>query len=454
MTKNDEYFVDFKQNFNPEIFYETKVVLQTPSVTMPRIKTITSGDISTFIDIILNLNSSEITEDNIVDILIKYKKFNINLYGDETWLKLFPNRFQVSDCTSSFFVKDYYEVDQNVTRNIPQILANLSQWDMVIMHYLGLDHIGHVEGPFSKRVKPKLIEMKNVVKWIIEGLSNSSYWNSTLVIVTGDHGMSDLGGHGGATVNELTTSIMFFNQKLHRLESLDDKSPIFQSDISTSISLLTGVPIPINSVGVISFRLLSMIDELQDRSNALYSNFHHFINNDCDQFQEFVLPYKNIRAKLDQLNRICQTPIGNETCVTEINEQHLGLIKLLKEMQKVKMSKSSSFNTLYMEIGMGLLSFSLIHSVLHIFQFSNARTLHLYNIGRFFIVILVMSILFPENFCEFPIYFFIKFSIFIIGFFVFLILCRKSKALNATSCNASLSVSLVLLFCNTGVFHK
>lgn len=36
--------------------------------------------------------------------------------------------------------------------------------------YLGLDHIGHVEGPFSKLVPPKLKEMNDVVKLIHERL--------------------------------------------------------------------------------------------------------------------------------------------------------------------------------------------------------------------------------------------------------------------------------------------
>lgn len=32
---------------------------------------------------------------------------------------------------------------------------------MLILHYLGLDHIGHVEGPYSPKVPIKLQEMDN-----------------------------------------------------------------------------------------------------------------------------------------------------------------------------------------------------------------------------------------------------------------------------------------------------
>jgi len=36
----------------------------------------------------------------------------------------------------------------------------------MVLHYLGLDHIGHVEGPHSPLVRPKLQEMDHIVKRI------------------------------------------------------------------------------------------------------------------------------------------------------------------------------------------------------------------------------------------------------------------------------------------------
>ena len=89
------------------------------------------------------------------------------MYGDDTWLKLFPDTFLRVDGTSSFFVsvsccslkkciveiavlriscQDFTEVDDNVTRNIHSELQR-NDWNGMIMHYLGLDHIGHKSGP-------------------------------------------------------------------------------------------------------------------------------------------------------------------------------------------------------------------------------------------------------------------------------------------------------------------
>lgn len=38
-------------------------------------------------------------------------------YGDDTWERLFPDMFVRYEGTSSFFVADYTEVDNNVTRH-------------------------------------------------------------------------------------------------------------------------------------------------------------------------------------------------------------------------------------------------------------------------------------------------------------------------------------------------
>ena len=57
------------------------------------------------------------------------------------------------------------QVDNNVTRHLDSTLKR-DDWDVLILHYLGLDHIGHVSGPRSPLVRPKLLEMDDVLKKI------------------------------------------------------------------------------------------------------------------------------------------------------------------------------------------------------------------------------------------------------------------------------------------------
>jgi ethanolaminephosphotransferase len=42
--------------------------------------------------------------------------------------------------------QDFTEVDNNVTRHIDDELRR-DDWSTLVLHYLGLDHIGHKSGP-------------------------------------------------------------------------------------------------------------------------------------------------------------------------------------------------------------------------------------------------------------------------------------------------------------------
>jgi ethanolamine phosphate transferase 2 subunit G len=125
------------------LVYSMKAHSHPPTVTMPRLKSMTSGIMPNFIDIIMNFDSQKFKVENWIQ---KFKEENktILLYGDETWLKLFPEEFSPrSEGTTSFFVTDTEIVDSNVTRNVNKELYK-NNWDVMILHYLGLDHIGHI----------------------------------------------------------------------------------------------------------------------------------------------------------------------------------------------------------------------------------------------------------------------------------------------------------------------
>ena len=81
----------------------------SPTITMPRIKAITTGSIPSFLDVILNFAESDTTsnltyQDNWLAQLKAKKGGKLVMYGDDTWLKLFPEVFSRKEGTSSFFV--------------------------------------------------------------------------------------------------------------------------------------------------------------------------------------------------------------------------------------------------------------------------------------------------------------------------------------------------------------
>ena len=81
----------------------------SPTITMPRVKAMTTGSVPSFLDVILNFAESDTSstlahQDTWPRQLAAKPGAKLVMYGDDTWLKLFPGLFARADGTSSFFV--------------------------------------------------------------------------------------------------------------------------------------------------------------------------------------------------------------------------------------------------------------------------------------------------------------------------------------------------------------
>ncbi|XP_043281141.1 GPI ethanolamine phosphate transferase 2 [Venturia canescens] len=226
-----------------------------PTVTMPRIKAMMTGSVSSFVDIALNFGDSPILGDSF---LLQANKHGhrINFYGDDTWLKIFPKMFKRYEGTNSFFVNDFTEVDNNVTRNLA-IELEKDDWSMLILHYLGLDHIGHVHGPFGSPIKPKLKEMDEIISQIYKQIH---HWNKNglpaLFVVCGDHGMKDSGGHGGSTPEETLVPFLVIGAHCPS-KPIHEPHRISQVDVASILSVMLGTSIPASNIGSVPPVLLN-----------------------------------------------------------------------------------------------------------------------------------------------------------------------------------------------------
>lgn len=249
-----------------------------PTVTLPRLKGITTGSAPNFLDAILNVaeddTSSNLKEQDSLLNQFHNKGFKINFFGDDTWLKLFPTSFfNEYEGTNSFFVSDFEQVDLNVTRHLPYQLDHQDNWDLLILHYLGLDHIGHKGGSKSRFMAPKQREMDEVIKQIYESVGEE-----TLMVVLGDHGMNDLGNHGGSSPGETSAAMSFISKKLvkvkpskhENLKTLPIKekheeykylAEIQQIDLVPTLSMLFNMPIPKNSMGIVIKDFLPLLNQ-------------------------------------------------------------------------------------------------------------------------------------------------------------------------------------------------
>ncbi|KAK4232121.1 GPI ethanolamine phosphate transferase 2, partial [Podospora fimiseda] len=250
----------------------------SPTVTMPRLKAITTGSIPSFLDVVLNLNEGDesaslASQDTW---LVQMKRKNAGklvMYGDDTWLKLFPGTFDRADGTTSFFVSDFTEVDNNVTRHIPDELKK-DDWNTMVLHYLGLDHIGHKGGPRSPHMIPKQREMDDIVKQIYTAIETEEHLSSTLFVVCGDHGMNDAGNHGASSAGETSPALVFMSPKLKQIrtifqaplpedEDFEYYNLVEQSDTAPTLAALLGFPIPKNNLGALIPDLLPFWPEEQ-----------------------------------------------------------------------------------------------------------------------------------------------------------------------------------------------
>eukprot|EP01130_Rhizamoeba_saxonica_P015108 TRINITY_DN671_c0_g2_i2.p1 TRINITY_DN671_c0_g2~~TRINITY_DN671_c0_g2_i2.p1 ORF type:complete len:901 (-),score=93.06 TRINITY_DN671_c0_g2_i2:93-2795(-) len=261
--------------------YAYKAHAHAPTVTFPRIKAMVSGSIPAFTDFITNFMANEHSEDSIIKKLYEQGK-DMVFYGDDTWLKLFPDLFVRSEGTTSFFVSDYTEVDDNVTRNLDIELDK--DWDVMILHYLGLDHIGHSYGPDSPLMNNKMTEMDGIIQKIYDRIEHDE---STLLVVCGDHGMNQVGNHGGSTVEESTTGMVFLSPSFHSSEYV--VRDINQIDIVPTLSNLLGISIPLKNLGVIIPELFQSIINEEYYMNSLNYNAHQ-LNVLLERYGKHELP--------------------------------------------------------------------------------------------------------------------------------------------------------------------
>ncbi|KAG2176235.1 hypothetical protein INT43_005469, partial [Umbelopsis isabellina] len=256
-----------------------------PTVTLPRIKALTTGTIPSFVDAILNIAESDTSsslkyQDNWVYQLSNNGTNTINFFGDDTWMKLFPGLFSTTDGTTSFYVSDTVEVDKNVTRHVSPELER-SDWKALIFHYLGLDHIGHLGGPESPLMLDKQKEMDNVIRTIYEAVAEEDHKrrkashdvHGTLIVLCGDHGMNEAGNHGGSSESETSTAMVFMSPKYESRPTIKRKGTrqrqtfskrdrygyplIEQIDIVPTLSTLLGFPIPKNNIGKVILELFN-----------------------------------------------------------------------------------------------------------------------------------------------------------------------------------------------------
>ncbi|XP_030006067.1 GPI ethanolamine phosphate transferase 3 [Sphaeramia orbicularis] len=258
-----------------------------PTTTMQRIKGFTTGSLPTFVDVGNNFASSAILEDNLIHQLGQVGK-RVVFMGDDTWENLFPKKFYRSLPFPSFNVKDLHTVDNGILQHLYTTMVG-DEWDVLVAHFLGVDHCGHRFGPDHPAMADKLTQMDGVIRSVINRLQND-----TLLVVMGDHGMTDTGDHGGESQKETDAAIFIYSPSpmFPGPPSQGEPDVVPQTDLVPTLALLLGTPIPYSSVGQVLLPLFPPHGQKQAAAGSLSQQEALWIN--AKQVNRFLETYSSM----------------------------------------------------------------------------------------------------------------------------------------------------------------
>jgi len=285
-------------------------VADPPTVTMQRLKGLTTGGLPTFADISGSFGGASIDEDswveqlknvpwgrrhNLMDETIitgqttsgekkKLSKPQIAFVGDDTWVDLFPTQFDDCHPFPSFNTRDLDTVDNGCLKHLPRLLDGLvgrknketltnqkaargnstfSSFELIIAHFLGVDHVGHTYGPNNPHMESKLHQIDVMLSNALDVIDDAPQDSCIVALVLGDHGMTEDGNHGGGTDEEVNAGLfVHFSPGCQDDSEQDDRvngqeipgsarafDSIHQIDLVPTISFLLGLPVPYANIG-------------------------------------------------------------------------------------------------------------------------------------------------------------------------------------------------------------
>eukprot|EP00127_Corallochytrium_limacisporum_P002530 Clim_evm87s128 gene=Clim_evmTU87s128 len=228
----------------PQNATTARFIADAPTTTLQRLKALVTGSLPTFVDAGSNFSGDVIVEDNIVDVLRRHGKHVVHM-GDDTWTALFAREdFHKSFSYPSFVVKDLDTVDDGCLEHLWDEL-DIGDFDLLVCHFVGIDHCGHWHGPYHPEMERKLVQMDGIISQTIGHLKPSD-----LLLVFGDHGMTRTGDHGGESWEEVSAGFLAYSPGGLGNHVHDNRTKeLYQTDIVPTLLLSLGQPIPFSSIG-------------------------------------------------------------------------------------------------------------------------------------------------------------------------------------------------------------
>ncbi|XP_035269131.1 GPI ethanolamine phosphate transferase 1 [Anguilla anguilla] len=160
--------------------------------------------------------------------------------------------------------------------------------NVFFLHLLGIDTNGHAHRPLSRECieNTKLVDagVEEIVSVIEDFYGNDG---RTAFVFTSDHGMTNWGSHGAGHPSETLTPLVAWGAGVQTAQKVTSQSfddqflqewnlenlkrvDVNQADIAPLMSSLIGVPIPLNSVGVLPLHYLDNTELF--KAESMYAN--------------------------------------------------------------------------------------------------------------------------------------------------------------------------------------
>jgi hypothetical protein len=250
-----------------------KAYAHPPTITFAHVKSLMTGRLPHMLDAFSNLvfdqsNSNESAPSNDTytteeqekmtemvgdSLLYRMKRASkrIVVYADLLWFYMFPKKYYFegrSENLDTFYILNTDTVDTNITRHLPNEFKN-QDFDMLLLHFMGLDHVGHVQGIQmlnSVQFQEKALQLDRVLSEIYANITDD-----TLLLLCSDHGMNNKAQHGSGAKSETESFFAFINKQYNTSthQSYLNTHTVNQIDIVPTMAMLMGIEIPKNNLG-------------------------------------------------------------------------------------------------------------------------------------------------------------------------------------------------------------
>jgi phosphatidylinositol glycan class O len=139
-----------------------------PTTTQTRLRALLTGSLPAFLEVGASFGGGALAEDNVAASAAR-AGLRVVHAGDDAWLRLFPASSGVLAASHPFpslDVRDLHTLDRGVAALLPALLGPVAagggeggSWDVLVAHFLGVDHAGHTYGWDSGQMADKLAEI-------------------------------------------------------------------------------------------------------------------------------------------------------------------------------------------------------------------------------------------------------------------------------------------------------